>query len=489
MLTLPLFKRAEIGLLLKHGGGYDASETVPATQSTVSFAQSGMTLIADIDATISKLDLDKSIITEYSLAAKNGKTLTISSFPNSGVKEDTTLNIGSTTDDTLGGTIKISGAWKNTVFNVNSGNLIGTPTTDATGHYNSTFNIAKDSSVTLGKGLNGDNTKFNVYGTLTSSDATLTVYNSGCYFNLYEGATFNAHNVKFAQGATANSDGSYNKRIFIDGTINVSNGETSRNTRYYAIRFGDCSNSTSNSVNALKGQKGIYDIGEHAVIRQTSSDSKKYLVETTSILNIANGAKMYLQNGFGLIGYATVNINAQNVFFTEDLNDKDQRNSKFVVTDKSGSMLDVSPTLNVNMDNNFGNVEFDITNSSNKQNARLIINLAEGVEVSFKSLFSNYATYEEMYNNLEEICITFEINGLSDKQNFKVTDMDDILEKYNNSESFLKFVDKNKNTLYVTELGGDYFISADMLAIPEPAEWAMILGFATMLFAMYRRRK
>ena len=465
--------------------GLSAGTTVPTTQATVEFEQSGMSLVADVDATISSLSIDKAKIKEYSLSAKDGKTLTISAFPNSGVTTNTTLNVGSDTDATLGGTVSVAGTWKNTVFNVDSGLLNFRSTGGATGHYDSTFNIAKDATVTLGSGLNGSNSRFDVYGTLNSDLYTFTVYGNDCSFNLHKGGTFNASDIKFASGSKLNDDGTNTQRIVVDGTVNVTGGQSNYKSRYYALRFGDVSNSDSITAAALKGQlSGIYDIGSNAVITQTSTN-KQFLVETTSVLNIANGAKMYLQNGFGLVGYATVNINAQNVFFTHDKNDKDQRNSKFVVTDKNGAMGIAAPTLNINMSNDFGSVEFDLS-SNNQYGTTLTINVAEGVNVSFKSLFSNYKDYDDGYGN-NSTYIEFVINGLSDKMNFKITDMDDILKDYAPELYFVHFKDSESNALFVTEVNGDYYISASPL-VPEPAEWAIIFGIFALGYVIYRRR-
>ena len=84
--------------------GLSAGSAVPTTQSTVEFEQSGMSLIADVDAIISTLNIDKAKIKEFSLSAKDDKALTISSFPNSKVNtSNITLNVGSVTDTTLGG--------------------------------------------------------------------------------------------------------------------------------------------------------------------------------------------------------------------------------------------------------------------------------------------------------------------------------------------------------------------------------------------------
>ena len=80
----------------------------------------------------------------------------------------------------------MTGSWKNTVFNVYSGLLDFKTTNSATDHYNSTFNIAKDATVTLNSGLNGSGSKFDIYGTLNSKSQTFTIYGENCSFNLHK---------------------------------------------------------------------------------------------------------------------------------------------------------------------------------------------------------------------------------------------------------------------------------------------------------------
>ena len=475
--------------------GLTDSETVPTTQDTVSFRSSGLSLTADVDATISTFNLDKATIKEYSFSVKNGKTLKISKFPNSAVETNTTLNIGSTTDSSVAGRIEMNthgNGIRNTILNLNSGTLYLTTNTHAGtatnggGHYNTTFNIAAGTTLELDTRMNGSGTKMYIYGDVkVLPAATFTTCGGGSNFFLYEGGSITANNIRCTAGASIASNGSYTQRVFVDGTVNVSGGEISYKSRYYALRFGDANNNTSVSVSSLTTQsKLVYDIGSHAVINQTSSNSK-YLVETLGILNVADGAKLNLQNGFGLIGMSTLNINAKNAFAT-NVAGSTQQDAKFVVTDKSGTMAVTAPTMNINASNDFGNVEFDLAEAHQYGGATLTINVAEGVNVSFKSLFSNYKDYDDGYGN-NNAFIEFIINGLSDKMNFKLTDMDDILKDYSSELYFVHFKDGNGNALLVTEVNGDYYVSASAL-VPEPAEWAMIFGAFALGLVWYRKR-
>ena len=476
--------------------GLAGGEIVPTTQSTASFGSSGLMLNVDVNATISEFVLDKNTIKEYGFTVDTGKALTINTFPKSEVATDTVLNIGSTTDSSKDGRINMTthgNGIRNTIVNINSGTLYlatkthAGSTNNGGGHYNSTFNVAAGATLELDTRMNGSGTKMYIYGDVkVLPAATFTTWGAGSNFFLYEGGSITANNIRCTVGATAESDGTYTPNVFIDGTVNVSGGETTQKSRSYALRFGDANSNTLVSASNLTTQsKLVYDIGSHAVINQTATDSK-YLVENLGILNIANGAKLNLQNGFGLIGKSTLNINAQNAFAT-NVAGSTQRDAKFVVTDKSGTMAVTTPTMNINMSNDFGSIEFDLAEAHYYGEVALTINVAEGVNVSFKSLFSNYQDYDDGYGN-NNTFIEFVINGLSDQMNFKVTDMDDILKDYSPELYFIHFKDGAGNALLVTEVNGDYYISASAL-VPEPAEWAMIFGAIALAFVAYRRKK
>ena len=77
-------------------------------------------------------------------------------------------------------------------------------------------------------------------------------------------------------------------------------------------------------------------------------------------------------------------INAKNAFAT-NVAGSTQQDAKFVITDKSGTMAVNAPTMNINASNDFGNVEFDLAEAQQYGGATLTINVAEGVNVSFKS--------------------------------------------------------------------------------------------------------
>ena len=128
----------------------------------------------------------------------------------------------------------------------------------------------------------------------------------------------------------------------------------------------------------------------------------------------------------------------------------------------------------INAANNIGAFSFDVARVLEiafGENGSLV--LGEEAGEYFNSLRGNY---------LVEDCII--IDGLAFEQ-LKVYDIAKAdLEKY------FSVLDEEKYRLSIEAVDGEanaYWVNA--VVVPEPAEWAVILGIATILFVAYRRRK
>jgi len=135
-------------------------------------------------------------------------------------------------------------------------------------------------------------------------------------------------------------------------------------------------------------------------------------------------------------------------------------------------------TLKVNADNNIGRLVY----GSSLTEAAL--DIATGKVLTVGSV--------ELASGADSGTIALVLGDNIERGMLRITDMDDILANYGSSYDLI-FTDTLGSdrvlgeNLFLENIDGDYLVYT--VAVPEPAQWAMIIGALALGFVAYRRRK
>ena len=209
-------------------------------------------------------------------------------------------------------------------------------------------------------------------------------------------------------------------------------------------------NSIKATNNSSSSDKFVINVSEDSLGVKAS----KIYIEASN--NEFNLNKKYAFNGDILLGVSsgkTLTITtAHNQAFALD----SRHNTTYNLNISNKAVIDITGYVCYTNGTSDGNVRFKI---------------ADGL-VDGAILFHKDGSYENTYEWDEE------------KAALRVTD-------YKGNVQNASFIDANGNALTnlsFTAVDGGYLLTG-MVAVPEPAEWAMILGALALGFAIYRKRK
>ncbi len=135
-------------------------------------------------------------------------------------------------------------------------------------------------------------------------------------------------------------------------------------------------------------------------------------------------------------------------------------------------------TLKVNADNNIGRLVYGSSLTE------VALDIATGKVLTVGSV--------ELASGADYGTITLILGDNIERGMIRITDMDEILANYGNSYD-LVFADTLGSdrvlgeNLFLENVDGNYLVYT--VEVPEPAQWAMILGALALCFVAYRRRK
>ncbi len=444
--------------------------TMSTTALSVSFRDANLSLNADVDATITSLNLAAG--SSNTLSASSGNKLLISGLDSSMTSSQSrTLYLGSETNT---GSIefgKISNnGLKGTNIVVNGGDV----TIDTLGSYNGAFRINNSSKVTL---IGYDST-YNASGSKTYiTDGTLTAANM--VFGLLQLSA--GSNVISSVGLRI-----LNTDSFVDGNIKITGSGVmgtsiagddgvTYNTRKFSLRFGNGTNETyANDANnkmtigatATIDQRCTKDGYINDILCDLSVSAATGALKMQSQLHIAGNGKLTLntKNAFSQIGADGNVIASQDkmtLYLSRHYNDASVNTGVW-----AGDV-----TLALGADNEWGQFLF-----GSDVNLNLELNGYNLTVGNISDQAASNGNYSITLMDLADYNNNFKISGMSEE-----------------SIRLLDFRDSEGNSLVAGEdyfiveaADGGYYINGQ---IPEPSEIAAICGLFAILVALRRRSK
>jgi len=270
-------------------------------------------------------------------------------------------------------------------------------------------------------------------------------------------------------------------------SLNIKNGATllSESNEFVTGGYGTITVEKGGTLKALSHKTTTKFNVSGALISTKVADSNFYALTVGSlgVVTFGEGGSLTANangrislSGTLVVGSGTDSITTSQIVFWSRGNSLEV-NSKnaFVTVDGAHQTLINIPnesqaTIKVSETNEFGTVIFQSDGNTNKVRMNLTLDF-DGAEdfVSFSDI---------TYNNAVRIYVkNFENNRI---KLGKISNIEGILELYD--------LDSEKAINYQFDATtGGYWLN--FAAVPEPAEWAMILGSLALGFAMYRRRK
>ena len=383
------------------------------------------------------------------------------------------------------------------------------------------ISVAKDSSLTTTNATLSSDTSFDLEGTATVNGAFKTTHSGTSTFNVAKDAELTTTGDLYLQrGVTATIDGKINcggEFLFNkDGTgdLSVAIGSTAEiTTQRFRTRSLPLiltsgakltinNNSSNHSyVNAGNGSiiekgatliintsdKNIQSIVNHAALTIKGTaiiDGGKWITTAQGGIVIDSddvtirNTNIAIGNNGDLYG-GKLQINQGRTFNAQDsalLISKQVNPDSITETRPEGKKIEALLYLVKNSTTSFKGLAFYQTDAD----LTLTITLEEGAKLILTDLINNGGmdSYGTLDNNDSIIINNFAENAIAIKNYNSVID-DAVLEKIE--------VDGIDQLFWIKGENGYYWLSAT--AVPEPAEWAMILGSLALGFAIYRRRK
>ena len=321
-------------------------------------------------------------------------------------------------------------------FQLNSGGkmvLVNGSSITSIGKVNFSDMTAFDSSVDVKSG------KFNYVENGTSITSAATRFNGG----LFDGK------ITVNKGYEANSDWNYTFALGVKSQLaNVVLGENAEITVNGATSVSD-SNGTKGNIGQLFTIVG--NITSNAGVGKIVSDANAGFFIKSKNASTKTVLTLNTTDAFAVGG-------AEN-----------QASSKFEL--EAGANVEFV----INADNNIGSVAFGDATS------KLLLSIAEG-KVLTVGVFENLSS-----SDILSIALGDTAYG-----SFRIVDMDESLANYATNSS-IKFTDANGvdrilgDNLFINEIEDGVFSVATV--VPEPSQWAMILGAIALALVAYRRRK
>lgn len=453
--------------------GYNTWSTTSGLQDNdnvdIAFNSAGGGLYIDADGkTITSATIPATV---NFIQVKTGYTATVSST--TAVKAGSKLTIGTVTEASKPnflGTLNMAYNDNKLNFEVNSGTLNilgsgGTFSQSITVNSQSVFNY-RNATNTAYQTLNNPNT-------ITINGGEL---NAGRI--VVQRVLLNSGSLKATNGMRILSTGNTINGNFVvsgcdaSGESVVGDDGVTYYTRRFSLRLGNGCNAT-----IVNDGKNTYNIGDNATILQTCVSSNIVNDFLGKVTVSAAASALKFQNNIVLSGYGQLTLNSTNAFATVNgsgVKTADQDGTTFYISRKYNDAAITSgdwvsdTALNVNANNDLGALSFG-------SNTKLTLNIANDAVFSLGSITTQAGSNGEY---------TFVIDNWHDNS-FRIVGMDLA------GLEALKFYDTSLDQLEVyfveTSAGsGEYWVNS---TIPEPAEWAMILGALALAVAAYRRRR
>ncbi len=457
-------------LSVETGSGTLTTSTLTSANSTISVSQ-GATLnisgVTSFDASTTTFDVkgtlnavettikfDDTKVTEFSGGIYNINTLTSGTTGNSDVyinaKE---FNVKAYASDYISGKTYYIGLDK-------AGNIYDTDVNVSAGTFQHNANglvLVGNSSITASKSINLSTVA--EYEENADGNAYLTT--KANYIG--KDASLSAKSIRICGG-------------YVDGTVTVNKGYVDSNSWNYTLALG--------TIN----KQGTVEIGANADItvygNASSSVGKNFTICGDIISNAATGAiKSDANAGFFIRSIAgkrtSLTLNSVNAFAVGGVLSTDADGNVTSSISQADATFKIESNAKVDLiiaaNNDIGTIEFG--------NA--------GVDFSLSITDGNVLTIKQfaIENNADGL-ISVILKGDIEKGMFKIVEMDDVLVKYGTQDSNISFGDRVLNdNLYLDAIdGGGYWVYTVQSAVPEPAQWATILGMASIAFVMVRRR-
>ena len=387
---------------------------------------------------------------------------------------------------------------------------------------NATFSTVKTSgNGTIMIGTNGGNANIQaeIFGKMEAEGGFTLSTDATMY--LYEGAS-----LKTA------GDTTFKNYSSIDGTINVTSGNVLFNssvdiygsvTSAGSVKFGATDENAYTSINGsitagkdiTIASKGYVDVASDAVLKSNAGNYIRFETDATinGTINSANvitifGSKATIEEDAQLSAYSMVVYRGAEVTFNKKLN----LNGLFLYGDNSKVILDVvdvkyndtNRSLQFRTDsntktNNYNIVEVRKSNAfrgvnftTDQQQVEFILN---GTAEDGRALLE----FDKLFSGEDSTSSTKPVSDLGGSNLIYFTNFE------NDTIWFAEMFDEEKYISFIRFDGEQ--VSADMIdwkeatirgidgyylnlaQVPEPAQWAMILGSLALGFVAYRRRK
>ena len=297
------------------------------------------------------------------------------------------------------------------------------------------------------------------HGTLTIND-NVTINGT---FQVVQSAS-QTKNVYIGNNSTITSkysritDAEIHGRIITNATSMTSNGWN------YSLAFGVFSTTTA--------QKGDVILGANSSVYVAPTNSTYFGIYGKLEVNTATSGALESTANAPLMIYkdSTVILNTTDAFAVGGAENQATSDFNFYADHTNINLV-------VNADNNIGRFVYGSVSTE------VALDIATGQTLTLGSVV--------LASNAEGI-IALILDDNLERGMLKITDMDNILATYanNNKIVFADSLGSNRTlgeNLFLENVDGDYWIYT--VAVPEPAEWAMIFGAFALGFVVYCKRK
>ena len=327
---------------------------------------------------------------------------------------------------------------------------------DGTKHdYNSTFYGSVQ--INAGRLIMGSNAVF-------GSDTNRNTFNLASFSNTDSVSDLLKSNVMAGAKIYASSS-----RIILgtfDGYISTKDVQTA-NGWNYSLAFG-----TYSTIGSTKYQKAHMILGANSQVDVNATKATYFglfgEVEVNSqkdkLVSNANAPLMIYKD-------SVITLNSTDAFKVGGATSQATSDFNFYADNTNINLV-------VNADNNIGRFVYGSTLTE------VALDIATGKVLTLGSV--------ALASGVDEGIVALILGDDIERGMLKITDMDDILANYagNNKIAFTDSLGSDRilgENLFLENVDGDFLVYT--VAVPEPAEWAMILGALALGFVAYRRRK
>ena len=255
------------------------------------------------------------------------------------------------------------------------------------------------------------------------------------------------------------TDAEIHGRIITNATSMTSNGWN------YSLAFG--------AFSTTAAQKGDVILGANSSVYVAPTNSTYFGIYGKLEVNTLTAGALESTANAPLMIYkdSTITLNTTNAFKVGGATSQATSDFNFYADHSNINLI-------VNTDNNIGRFVYGSTLTE------VALDIATGKTLTLGSV--------ALASGVDEGIVALILGDNIERGMLKITDMDNILATYagNNKIVFTDSLGSDRiigENLFLENVDGDYWVYT--VAVPEPAEWAMILGALALGFVAYRRRK